>query len=214
VEPPAIDSTVSQYLCDAGVTSFAVSETQKFGHVTYFWNGNNSGYVDGRLEKYVEIPSDKVRFDERPWMKAAEITDAVIEAVQSARYRFIRLNYPNGDMVGHTGVTSAIRIAVEAVDLGLQRLLPVVRAAGGVLVVTADHGNADCMFTEKKGRREAMVAHTLNPVPFVVKDFSGANRLSLTGVPSPGLSNVAATLLALLGYQRPDSYDPSLVAAR
>jgi len=212
VEPPAIDSTVSQYLCAAGVTSFAISETQKFGHVTYFWNGNNSGYIDERLEKYVEIPSDKVRFDERPWMKAAEITDAVIDAVQSGRYKFIRLNYPNGDMVGHTGVTSAIRVAVEAVDLGLQRLLPVVRAAGGVLVVTADHGNADCMFTEKKGRREAMVAHTLNPVPFIVKDFSGANQLSLAGVPSPGLSHVAATLLTLLGYQKPDDYDASLVA--
>jgi 2,3-bisphosphoglycerate-independent phosphoglycerate mutase len=212
VEPPAIDSTVSQYLCAAGVTSFAISETQKFGHVTYFWNGNNSGYIDERLEKYVEIPSDKVRFDERPWMKSAEITDAVMEAVRSGRYRFIRLNYANGDMVGHTGITAAIRVAVEAVDLGLQRLLPVVRAAGGVLVVTADHGNADCMFIEKKGRREPMVAHTLNPVPFVVKDFSGANRLSLARVPSPALSNVAATLLTLLGYRKPDSYDPSLVA--
>ena len=100
VEPPAIDRTVSQYLCAAGVTSFAISETQKFGHVTYFWNGNNSGYIDERLEEYVEIPSDKVMFDERPWMKAAEITDAVIEAVRSGRYKFIRLNYPNGDMVG------------------------------------------------------------------------------------------------------------------
>ena len=78
VEPPAIDRTVSQYLCAAGVTSFAISETQKFGHVTYFWNGNNSGYIDERLEEYVEIPSDRVMFDQRPWMKAAEITDAVI----------------------------------------------------------------------------------------------------------------------------------------
>jgi 2,3-bisphosphoglycerate-independent phosphoglycerate mutase len=212
VEPPAIDSTVSQYLCAAGVTSYAVSETQKFGHVTYFWNGNNSGYIDEHLETYVEIPSDKVRFDQRPWMKSAEITDAVIESVRSGRDKFIRLNYPNGDMVGHTGIVSAIRIAVECVDLGLQRLLPVVRAAGGVLVVTADHGNADCMFTEKKGKREAMVAHTLNPVPFIIKDFSGANRLSLTNVASPGLSHVAATLLALLGYQKPDDYDPALIA--
>ncbi len=81
VEPPAIDRTVSQYLCAAGVTSFAISETQKFGHVTYFWNGNNSGYIDERLEKYVEIPSDRIMFDERPWMKAGEITDAVIAAV-------------------------------------------------------------------------------------------------------------------------------------
>lgn len=211
VEPPAIDRTVSQYLCAEHVGSFAISETQKFGHVTYFWNGNNSGYVDAALEEYVEIPSDKVMFDERPWMKSAEITDAVIAAIRSGRFSFLRMNYANGDMVGHTGHVNAIRVAVESVDLALERLLPVVQAAKGVLVVTADHGNADCMFTEKKGRREPMVAHTLNPVPFIVKDFSGANRLSLADVPSRGLSNVAATLLALLGFQKPDDYDPSLV---
>jgi 2,3-bisphosphoglycerate-independent phosphoglycerate mutase len=193
------------------VTSFAISETQKFGHVTYFWNGNNSGYIDESLEKYVEIPSDRVRFDERPWMKAAEITDATLEAIESGRYKFIRLNYPNGDMVGHTGVVPAIRIAVEAVDLGLRRLMPVVRAAAGVLVVTADHGNADCMFTEKKGRREPMVAHTLNPVPFIIKDFSGANRIAMRSAEAPGLSNVAATLLNLLGFQKPTDYDESLI---
>jgi 2,3-bisphosphoglycerate-independent phosphoglycerate mutase len=211
VEPPAIDRTVSQYLCAEGVTSFAVSETQKFGHVTYFWNGNNSGYIDQRLEAYLEIPSDKVTFDERPWMKAAEITDAMVGAVKRGRHKFVRSNYPNGDMVGHTGVVSAIRIAVEAVDLGLSRLLPVVKATNGILVVTADHGNADCMFTVKNGRREPMVAHTLNPVPFIVKDFSGANRIRMAGVPSPGLSHVAATLLNLLGFEKPPDYDPSLI---
>ena len=211
VEPPAIDRTIGQYLCASGVTSFAISETQKFGHVTYFWNGNNSGYIDESLERYVEIPSDRVRFDERPWMKAAEITDATIEAVESRRYKFIRLNYPNGDMVGHTGVVPAIRIAVEAVDLGLRRLMPAVRAAAGVLVVTADHGNADCMFTEKKGRREPMVAHTLNPVPFIIKDFSSANVVAMRDVEPPGLSNVAATLLNLLGFQKPADYDESLI---
>jgi 2,3-bisphosphoglycerate-independent phosphoglycerate mutase len=212
VEPPAIDRTIGQYLCASGVTSFAISETQKFGHVTYFWNGNNSGYIDERLEKYVEIPSDRVRFDERPWMKAAEITDATLEAIESGRWKFIRLNYANGDMVGHTGVVPAIRIAVEAVDLGLRRLVPAIRAAGGVIVVTADHGNADCMFTEKNGKREPMVAHTLNPVPFIIKDFSGANRIAMRNVASPGLSNVAATLLNLLGFEKPADYDESLVA--
>jgi 2,3-bisphosphoglycerate-independent phosphoglycerate mutase len=212
VEPPAIDCTISQYLCAAGVTSFAISETQKFGHVTYFWNGNNSGYIDEKLERYEEIPSDRVMFDQRPWMKAAEITDATVAAVRSGRYKFIRLNYANGDMVGHTGNAPAIRIAVEAVDLGLQRLLPAVRAAGGVLVVTADHGNADKMFTEKKGKREPMVAHTLNPVPFVVKDFSGMNGFRLAGTAAPGLSNVAATLLVLLGFEKPSQYDPALLA--
>jgi 2,3-bisphosphoglycerate-independent phosphoglycerate mutase len=212
VEPPAIDGTIGQHLCAAGVTSFAISETQKYGHVTYFWNGNNSGYIDDRLEKYVEIPSDRVMFDERPWMKAAEITDATAAAISSGLYRFIRLNYANGDMVGHTGIVPAIRVAVEAVDLGLRRLLPAVRAAGGVLVVTADHGNADCMFVEKEGKREPMVAHTLNPVPFVIKDFSGANRIRMARGETPGLSNVAATLLNLLGFAAPDDYDPSLIA--
>jgi 2,3-bisphosphoglycerate-independent phosphoglycerate mutase len=211
VEPPAIDQTVSQYLCAAGVTSFAVSETQKFGHVTYFWNGNNSGYIDERLEKYVEVESDRVMFDQRPWMKAGEITDATLAAIKSGAWKFIRLNYPNGDMVGHTGIVAAIRIAVEAVDLGLQRLLPAVQATRGILVVTADHGNADCMFTVKKGRREPMVAHTLNPVPFIVKDFSGANPWTMSVLEHPGLSNVAATLLMLLGYEKPANYDASLL---
>ncbi len=211
VEPPAIDRTIGQYLCAAGVTSYAISETQKFGHVTYFWNGNNSGYLDETLEQYVEIPSDKVTFDQRPWMKAAEITDAVLAQIRQGDRKFVRLNFANGDMVGHTGIPIAVRIAVEAVDLGLRRILPAVRAARGILIATADHGNADCMWTEKKGKREAMVAHTLNPVPFVVKDFSGANVLSLSGVEHAGLSNVAATLLNLLGYEKPDEYDPSLI---
>ena len=96
VEPPAIDRTLGEYLCATGVTSFAISETQKYGHVTYFWNGNNSGYINEKLEKYVEITSDKITFDLRPWMKAAEITDAVIDAIRSGKYKFIRLNYANG----------------------------------------------------------------------------------------------------------------------
>ncbi len=211
VEPPAIDRTISQYLCAMGVTSFAISETQKFGHVTYFWNGNNSGYIDERIERYVEIPSDKVTFDQRPWMKAAEITDATLEAIVSGKHKFIRLNYPNGDMVGHTGIVPSVRIAVEAVDLGLRRLIPAIQAERGVLIVTADHGNADCMFTEKKGKREAMVAHTLNPVPFIVKDYSGANAIAMNGLEHPGLSNVAATIMNLLGFAAPSDYDPSLI---
>jgi 2,3-bisphosphoglycerate-independent phosphoglycerate mutase len=211
VEPPAIDRTLGQYLCAAGVTSFAVSETQKFGHVTYFWNGNNSGYIDEKLEKYVEIPSDRIAFDLRPWMKAAEITDSVVDAVRSGRYKFIRLNYANGDMVGHTGVPIAIRIAVETVDMCLARLLKAVKQAEGVAVITADHGNADCMWTEKKGERSPMVAHTRNPVPCIIKDYSGANRFVPAGVDGPGLSNIAATLCNLLGFEAPAEYDPSLI---
>jgi 2,3-bisphosphoglycerate-independent phosphoglycerate mutase len=211
VEPPAFDRTLGQYLCAQKVTSYAISETQKFGHVTYFWNGNNSGYIDEKLEKYVEIPSDKITFDLRPWMKAAEITDALIAAVKSGKYKFIRLNYANGDMVGHTGVVPSIRIAVETVDLCLGRLLNAVSAAKGVAMITADHGNADCMWTEKNGQRSPMVAHTKNPVPFIIKDYAGTNRFALHLPDTPGLSNVAATICNLLGYEPPPDYDPSLI---
>jgi len=211
VEPPAIDKTLSEYLCSNGVSSFAISETQKFGHVTYFWNGNRSGYINEALEKYVEIPSDKIAFDQRPWMKAEEITIKTIAAIKSGQYKFIRLNYANGDMVGHTGVECAVRIAVETVDMCLGHLLEAVRAAGGVAVVTADHGNADCMWTEKNGTRQAMVAHTKNLVPFVVLNFNHNNKFSLARVEGPGLANVAATVCNLLGYQAPEEYESSLI---
>lgn len=211
VEPPAIDRTIGEYLCASGVSSYAISETQKYGHVTYFWNGNRSGYIDKTLEKYEEILSDQVPFDQRPWMKAAEITDRAIEQVRLGEKKFIRLNYANCDMVGHTGVPEAIRIAVEAVDMSLGRLLKEVGKAGGIAVITADHGNADCMWTEKNGVRSPMVAHTKNPVPFIVKDYSGLNQFELAGVEGPGLANIAATLCTLLGLEQPEEYEPSIV---
>ena len=144
-------------------------------------------------------------------MKAAEITDKVIEAIESGKYRFIRLNFANGDMVGHTGVPAAVRIAVETVDLMLARLLPVLAKAKGMAVITADHGNADCMWTEKNDKRTPMVAHTKNPVPFIIEDYSGENNLALADREGAGLANVAATLLNLLGYEAPEEYEPSLV---
>lgn len=212
VEPPAIDKTLGEYLCAEEVTTYAISETQKFGHVTYFWNGNKSGYINAELEKYVEIESDKITFDLRPWMKAAEITDKVIEAIQEGKYKNIRLNYANGDMVGHTGVPVSVRIAVETVDLMLRRLLPVLKKAQGIAVITADHGNADCMWTEKNGERTAMVAHTKNPVPFIIQDYSGMNRFVLSNVEDAGLANVAATVLNLLGFEAPGDFESSLIA--
>ncbi len=211
IEPPVIGRTVSEYLCATGITSYAVSETQKYGHVTYFWNGNKTGYIDKNLETFVEIPSDIINFDKRPWMKADEITDAVIEALDSGEYRFLRLNFPNGDMVGHTGVEAAVRIAVETVDLCLFRLVKAMKKARGILVVTADHGNADRMWTEKNGEKTPMVAHTKNPVPFVVCDFSGDDHFALADIDSPGLANVASTLVTLLGYSPPSDYEPSLI---
>ncbi|HEY4057222.1 MAG TPA: 2,3-bisphosphoglycerate-independent phosphoglycerate mutase, partial [Kofleriaceae bacterium] len=146
VQPPAIERPMGEILADAHVTQLAISETQKYGHVTYFWNGNRSGKFDSGTETYVEIPSDNVPFEQRPWMKAAEITDRLIKELRTGKHRFARVNYANGDMVGHTGSFTATVLAVEAVDLQLARLAKVVQELQGILVVTADHGNADEMF--------------------------------------------------------------------
>ena len=220
VEPPLIDRVLSEYLIGAGVRQLAVSETQKFGHVTYFWNGNRSGYLDRATECYIEVPSDRVSFDQRPWMKAAEATDALINELIRRPYGFARINYPNGDMVGHTGVFEAARMGVEAVDLVLGRLLPVIKQLGGVALITADHGNADEMYEMDKlgavkmenGRPKAKTSHTLNPVPFIVYDPAHAGRYTLrSDIARPGLAHIAATALDLMGYLAPPGYEPSLI---
>ncbi len=217
VAPPTIDRTMGEYLAATGLQSFACSETQKYGHVTFFYNGNRSGAFDDNLETYVEVPSDKRPFDERPWMKAAEITDAVIDAIQTGRYQHIRLNLANGDMVGHTGDLDATILAVEAVDLQVRRLVTAVQKAQGVLFVTADHGNADEMYMRKKGvvQRDAngdplpKTSHTLNKVPFIIVDPH--KRLTTSGTSDPGLASIAATIIEACGYQAPADYAPSLI---
>ncbi len=220
VSPPAIDRTVGQYLCANGVRSLACSETQKYGHVTYFWNGNRSGYIDPTLEKYVEVPSDRVPFEQRPWMKAAEITDAVLAELAKGKVDFARLNFANGDMVGHTGDFNAARIGVEAVDLCLGRIMAAVKDMGGVVLVTADHGNADEMIElDKKGnlvtengKPKAKTSHTLNPVPAIIYDpnFSGEYEFNQS-LTKPGLSNLTGTVLGLLGYQSPEDYEQAIL---
>ena len=204
------------------MTQLAISETQKFGHVTYFFNGNRTGKFDPALEDYIEVPSDRVPFEERPWMKAAEITDQVVAAIHANRHRFIRLNYANGDMVGHTGILPAVQIAVETVDLCLGRVVRAVRQAGGVLVVTADHGNSDDMFERDKtsgrvitdpetGEPKTKTAHSLNPVPVHIFDPTGRVPMRLAAHADPGISSLAATALRLLGFEPPEDYTPSVV---
>ena len=221
VAPPAIERTLGEYLARAGLPQLAISETQKFGHVTYFWNGNRSGHFDESVETYVEIPSDLRPFEERPWMKAAEITDRLIDELATGRYRHARVNYANGDMVGHTGHATAAILAVEAVDLQLARLLPVIEALNGALIVTADHGNADCMFEldaktgqpvpAARGGFKPKTSHTLNPVPLHV--FAPGAKLALDPrIAKPGLANLAATVLQLMGFEAPDDYQPGLLA--
>ena len=214
VAPPEIDRTVSEYLCAEGVKMFAISETQKFGHVTYFWNGNRSGYINEDLETYIEIPSDRIEFDKAPKMKAVEIADKTIELLETGEYRFGRLNFANGDMVGHTGNMEAAITAVETVDECIGRILPVVEEMGGIAIITADHGNSDEMFSEKNGKRSPKTAHTLNPVPFIIYDPQYNGEYEMAKVENPGLSNVASTILNLLGFEKIKDYDASLITSK
>ena len=222
VSPPEITNTMSEYMAATGIPVLAISETQKYGHVTYFWNGNKSGKFDEKLETYIEIPSDVVPFEQRPWMKCAEITDALIECLQSGKYKYLRVNFPNGDMVGHTGSLAATRCSMEALDLQLGRILPVVDALGGVALITADHGNADEMYemdkktglpkADKNGNYKAKTSHTLNPVPCIIYDNTDAkNHYTVKTDGSFGLSNLAATTVNMMGYKAPEMWDASII---
>ena len=220
VNPPEIDRTMDEYLCRSGVSQLAISETQKYGHVTYFFNGNRSGKFDETLDEYREIRSDVVPFEQRPWMKCAEITDQVVEAIASGKYGMIRLNFPNGDMVGHTGNLEAVIVAMESLDLCLARIREAVAAAGGVLVISADHGNADDMFEhgkdgkvklDKSGQIARKTSHSLNPVPCIVYDPEGHGEYLPQLRSGLGISSLAATCIELLGFKAPADYDPSVL---
>jgi 2,3-bisphosphoglycerate-independent phosphoglycerate mutase len=222
VGPESVDTTVSEIIAAAGISQWAGAETQKFGHITYFWNGNRSNKFDEQLETYVEIPSDLVPFDERPWMKSAETADAAIEAVRSGEFGFIRMNLAGGDMVGHTADLAATRIAVESVDLAIGRIADAVAAASGCLLVTADHGNADdkverdddgTPLLDDNGAPRLRTAHSLNPVIFAVHDSAGSPLRLRDDLPDAGLANVAATILQLLDLDVPSDYEPSLLDA-
>ena len=210
VSPPEIRHTLTELLVENGINEYACSETQKYGHVTYFWNGNRSEKFDENLETWQEVPSDVRSFDECPWMKATEIADLVIAAIESGKYGFIRCNFPNGDMVGHTGNLYATEIAVESVDLQLTRIKKVCDEKGCILVVTADHGNSDQMLEkDKKGKISVRTAHSLNPVPFIIHDAEERHEMDTE---SPfGLANVAPTVVQLLGLKPYDCWEKSML---
>ncbi|KAG5490837.1 hypothetical protein JKF63_00959 [Porcisia hertigi] len=221
VPPPKLSCVSEEYLCGSGLNIFACSETQKFGHVTYFWNGNRSGKVNEAHETFIEIPSDRVHFNEKPEMKSAEITDAAIDALKSGKYDVVRVNFPNGDMVGHTGDLKATIIGVESVDKALARLEEAVNSVNGVFIVTADHGNSDDMAQrDKKGKPLKgdkgtvlpLTSHTLAPVPVFIGGAGLDPRVAMrTDLPMAGLANVTATFINLLGFEAPADYEPSLI---
>ncbi len=220
VSPPSIDKTMAEYLCASKVKQFSISETQKFGHITYFFNGNKSGKFDENLEEYVEILSDILPFEQRPWMKCAEIADRVIKEINEGSWDLIKLNFPNGDMVGHTGIYEAVICSMEAMDLQIGRIKKAIEEKGGVLVITADHGNADDMFEHSKngdvkykasGEPSAKTSHSLNPVPCIIFDPQYNGEYDLTLNEKLGISSIPATLMNFLGFDAPKDYDKSII---
>ena len=208
VQPPVIQNTLTEVLCAAGIREYACSETQKYGHVTYFWNGNRSGKVCEELEVYEEIPSDVIPFEQAPAMKSKEITEKMVQAMATKQFQFLRCNYPNGDMVGHTGVMDAVVYAMECVDNGLKAILEAADQYGYTVLITADHGNADQMTETKKGKTSVRTAHSLNPVPFIIYD----QDQSWTIVDGQyGLANVAPTIVKMMGLSAPGCWENSMI---
>lgn len=231
VSPPEIDRTVPEYCVKNGLKRYSISETQKYGHVTYFYNGNRAAKFDDELEKYTCIESYKEKENTRPWMRAAEITDEALKELDDFKPDFMVVNYPNGDMVGHTGVLSAARIAMECVDLCLERLVPAIVAKGGIAIVTADHGNCDIMaeLDKKTGKPKpgnqpegwkALVSHTKQRVPCAIVG-QGVEKFEIDaaatwapGAERPGIANLGATALNLLGLEAPKDYTPSVLKVK
>ncbi|KAK1667574.1 hypothetical protein QYE76_055733 [Lolium multiflorum] len=222
VSPPLIARTSGEYLVKNGVRTFACSETVKFGHVTFFWNGNRSGYFDESKEEYVEIPSDSgITFNEQPKMKALEIAERTRDAILSGKFDQVRINLPNGDMVGHTGDIEATVVACKAADEAVKIVLDAVEQVGGIYLVTADHGNAEDMVKrnksgqpalDKSGSIQILTSHTLQPVPVAIGGpglHPGVKFRS--DINTPGLANVAATVMNLHGFLAPDDYETTLI---
>ena len=208
LQPPVIKNTLTEVLCAAGIREYAVSETQKYGHVTYFWNGNRSGKVNEDLEVYEEIPSDVIPFEQAPAMKSKEITEKMVAAMAKQKFQFLRCNFPNGDMVGHTGVMEAVVYAMECVDNGLKAIIEAADKYGYTVLVTADHGNADQMTETKKGKTSVRTAHSLNPVPFIIYDKD--NQWTIKDG-AYGLANVAPTIVKMMGLTAPACWEESMI---
>ncbi|XP_006644904.1 2,3-bisphosphoglycerate-independent phosphoglycerate mutase [Oryza brachyantha] len=222
VSPPEIERTSGEYLVKNGVRTFACSETVKFGHVTFFWNGNRSGYFDETKEEYVEIPSDSgITFNVKPNMKALEIAEKARDAILSGKFDQVRVNLPNGDMVGHTGDIEATVVACKAADEAVKIILDAIEQVGGIYLVTADHGNAEDMvkrnksgqpLLDKNGAIQILTSHTLQPVPVAIGGpglHPGVRFRS--DIQAPGLANVAATVMNFHGYEAPADYETTLI---
>jgi len=217
VGTPVVEEPFGKRILELGLKQFRLSETQKFAHVTFFYNGGYREPLDPLQENYHFIASDKIpSFAERPAMKAPGISKKAVEFINSGEYQYGLINFANADMVGHTGDFQATVRAVEAVDVALDNIVRAIDAVNGLLVITADHGNADEMLiSNQNGTLEISTKHSLNPVPFLIYDplYNGDYRLKPFGQDyNNNLSNIAATNFLLLGQAVPDDLAPSLFA--
>ena len=210
VSPPEINNTLTEYCCANDISEFSIAETHKFGHVTFFWNGNRSGYFCKDIEKYVEIKSEPNEMTlKNPLMKAEDVCDKTLEALTSGKYKFVRVNFANGDMVGHTGNIDAAVKAVKIVDDSIGRLIEANKKLNGITIITADHGNCEEM---KYPDGKPVTAHSLNPVGFWIIDDNWNEEYKINDdISDAGLTNVAATVLNLLGFDKPKDYRESLI---
>ncbi|HUB76329.1 MAG TPA: 2,3-bisphosphoglycerate-independent phosphoglycerate mutase, partial [Solirubrobacteraceae bacterium] len=203
--PERLELTLGSVIAATGARQLHVAETEKYPHVTYFFNGGEERPYAGESRRLVPSPRDVATYDEKPEMSARAAADAFCEAWAAERPRFAIINFANPDMVGHTGVIGAARAAVEAVDTCLGDVIAAVHGAGGVAIVTADHGNAEEMLTPAG---EPQTAHSLNPVPLIVT--TGAVALAAEGI----LADVAPTALELLGVEQPSAMRGSSLLRR
>jgi 2,3-bisphosphoglycerate-independent phosphoglycerate mutase len=217
--PGKVGNPFGKRILEAGIRQFRLTETQKYPHVTFFFNGGYRKPLDATMEDYILIPSDKgISFADKPQMKAAQIADKAVELIESGRYGFGLINFANADMVGHCGKMEPAMRAVEAVDAAIGRITGALAKVGGSAIITADHGNAEEMRVATAHGDEASTKHSLDPVPCILFDprFDGSYRLRQPQGSGdihiePGLSNLAATLFIMLGMAPPADINPSLI---
>jgi len=213
--PTKVDYPLGRYLVDQKIKQFRLTETQKFPHVTFFFNGGYRKPLDAALEAYILIDSDKgISFANKPEMKASEIASKAVELVASREYGFGLINFANADMVGHCGKIAPAIAAVEAVDAAVGRIVEALSKVGGKAIITADHGNAEEMITHNHGVEEPCTKHSTNPVPCIL--FAASDTLVLADAVNghAGLANLAATVCDLMAIKTPDGLQPSLLQAQ
>ncbi len=215
-----VENPFGKRIVEMGIKQFRLTETQKYAHVTFFFNGGYRQPLDAAIEDYILIPSDKgITFSEAPQMKAPEIAARAVGLIESGEYGFGLINFANADMVGHCGEMESAITAVEAVDAAVGQIVKALEKAGGCALIIADHGNAEEMtVTAGDGGLEPSTKHSINPVPCILFDpaYDGSYRLRQAAdtddvQTTPGLSHLAATLFEVMGEAVPEDINPSLI---